>query len=375
MAFNNHISLSHILINGQKHIGLKFRYDRRVQALVNSLPDVACNEDLGMFHLPNNKSNLDIIFRTFKGIAWVDGNMFFGQSRSRGLDDPLDLSWHEARSDRRQRSCPKEFKDKLRLKKYSNNTARSYINCFERFINHFPDREIDDLDERDVRSYIDHMIAEQQSDSYINLAINSIKFYYETVQDMPYRFYAIERPRKRKRLPKVLSRGEVLQIIDCTNNLKHRCIVSLLYSSGLRRSELLNLEIIDIESKRMLVHIRDAKGNKDRYTILSEKVLNDLRDYYRQWKPKKYLFEGPNNQRYSPNSVQKIVSRAANKAGILIHVTPHMLRHSFATHLLESGTDLRYIQMLLGHSSSKTTEIYTHVATSSFEMIRNPLDL
>jgi site-specific recombinase XerD len=197
---------------------------------------------------------------------------------------------------------------------------------------------------------------------------------------MPNRFYEIERPIKEHKLPKVLSKEEVLTIIDHTNNIKHRCIVSLLYSAGLRRSELINLKIPDIDSKRMLIRVEDAKGNKDRYSLLSNTVLQDLRRYYLQYKPQEYLFEGPQNEKYSSTSIASIIKNAAEKAGITKKVTPHMLRHSpasaggFATHLLENGTDLRNIQTLLGHNSLKTTEIYTHVAAISFNKIKNLLD-
>lgn len=192
---------------------------------------------------------------------------------------------------------------------------------------------------------------------------------------MPNRFYAIEIPRKKRKLPVVLSKEDVNAIINSANNLKHKCIISLLYSAGLRRSELLNLKLTDIESKRMLIKVQNSKGNKDRYTLLSEKILKDLRMYYKQFNPKEYLFEGQSKKQYSPNSVGKVVSNAAIKAGIKIPVSAHILRHSFATHLLESGVDIRYIQLLLGHNSTKTTEIYTHVAKNSFNFIKNPLDI
>jgi len=192
---------------------------------------------------------------------------------------------------------------------------------------------------------------------------------------MPNRFYTIERPRKKEKLPKVISKQEVLRMIAVSTNSKHKCIISLLYSSGLRRSELLNLTLSDIESDRMLIRVEGAKGNKDRYTLLSEKILVDLRIYFKIYRPKKYLFEGLKGGKYSSNSVLKVVKKAAEKAAINKRVTPHILRHSFATHLLENGTDLRYIQELLGHNSSKTTEVYTHVAKNNFNKIKNPLDL
>ena len=157
--------------------------------------------------------------------------------------------------------------------------------------------------------------------------------------------------------------------------MKHKCIVSLLYSAGLRRSELLNLKVTDIDSKRMLIRVEGAKGNKDRMTIWSVRLLEDLRMYFKEYKPKKWLFEGIKGSKYSGESVVKIIKRSAIKAKIKRNITPHTLRHSFATHLLENGTDLRYIQSILGHSSSKTTEIYTHVAINSFNSIKNPLDL
>jgi len=252
---------------------------------------------------------------------------------------------------------------------------RLRFSCFEAFINYYLEQKLECLDENDIRNYLQKLVQDQKSNSYINQAINSIKFYYEVVMGMPNRFYSIERPRKAHRLPKVLSREDILAIIAATNNIKHRCIVSLLYSSGLRRSELLALKIIDIDSRRMVIRVEGAKGNKDRFTLLSKLLLSDLRKYYQTWKPEVYLFEGPGKTRYSTRSVGMVIKRAALKAGVRQQVTPHILRHSFATHLLENGTDIRHIQSLLGHNSLKTTEIYTHVAVKNFQNIQNPLDL
>ena len=163
-------------------------------------------------------------------------------------------------------------------------------------------------------------------------------------------------------------------MIQHSTNIKHKCIISVLYSSGVRRAELLNLKITDIDSHRMVINVRMGKGNKDRITLLSESVLKDLRIYFKEYKPRVYLFEGEKNNAYSAESVLKVVKNAARRAGIRKNVTPHMLRHSFATHLLESGTDLRYIQALLGHSSTRTTEVYTQVAINNIKTIKSPLD-
>jgi integrase/recombinase XerD len=192
---------------------------------------------------------------------------------------------------------------------------------------------------------------------------------------MPNRFYEVERPIKKETLPKVISKESVLAMIDTSHNIKHKCIISLLYSAGLRRSELIDLKIEDIDSQRMTIMVKQGKGKKDRLTLLSQRLLLDLRQYFLEYRPKTYLFESPNGGQYSGTSVGKIIDYAAKSAKIKQKVTPHMLRHSFATHLLETGTDLRYIQALLGHSSSTTTEIYTHVATNNLSKIKNPLDL
>ena len=213
------------------------------------------------------------------------------------------------------------------------------------------------------------MSASQQ-----NQRINSIKFYYEKVLGYDKLYYKIERPKKKHALPNVLSVGEVKKIIDSTRNIKHKCIISLLYSAGLRRSELINLKLDSILTGQMQIKITNSKGDKDRYVGLSAHLLKLLREYYKEFKPKEWLIEGKNGEQYSATSVLNVVKQAAKKAGISRRVTPHMFRHSFATHHLESGTDLRYIQEFLGHSSSKTTEIYTHVAKTDFSKFRNPLD-
>jgi site-specific recombinase XerD len=185
---------------------------------------------------------------------------------------------------------------------------------------------------------------------------------------------AIQRPKKDKKLPNVLSEEQVALILKQIQNLKHKCIPYLIYSSGLRRSEVLNIKPTDIDGKRNCIIIRAAKGKKDRVTLPSQKALILLRDYYKRYRPKGWLFEGAGGGQYSTTSLRKIFQRALVKSDIKKDVTLHSLRHSFATHLLERGTDLRYIQALLGHRSSKTTEIYTHVTRKGFENLKSPLD-
>ncbi len=369
------VTLKHLLIKEKRFIGIQFNTDKVIHALVKQLPDVKWSNSFNMAYILNTKENLDQIFNIFNGVVWVNCNYFFDRSIVKETNEPIDITWFRKRKlPSNYRVCPTSYLDKLELRKYANNTVKTYVTSFENFMNHYNSKDLDAINEGDVRKYILKLVQEDKSNAYINTAINSIKFYYESVLGMPNRFYEIERPRKEKKLPKILSKEDILRIIANTNNLKHKCIVSLLYSSGIRRNELVNLKITDIDSKRMLIRIESAKGNKDRYTLLSHSLLEDLREYYKQYKPGKYIVEGMYGKQYTGQSIGKIVLNAAEKAGIKIPVTPHMLRHSFATHLLEAGVDLRQIQVLLGHSSSKTTEIYTHVATTTFKKIKNPLD-
>jgi site-specific recombinase XerD len=273
------------------------------------------------------------------------------------------------------RTCPDEYIAKLRELRYSESTINTYSNSFEEFINYYHKWEINTIDEVKIISYIRFLVTERKvSTSYQNQAINAIKFYYERVLGGQRKFYFIERPIQEKALPIVLSMEEVASIIKVTINIKHRTMLMLTYSAGLRISEVLNLKIKDIDSKRMQIRVIQAKGKKDRYTLLSTKALAMLRVYFKAFQPEDWLFEGDRGGQYSSRSLQAVMHASCRKAGILKKASMHTLRHSFATHLLESGTDLRYIQSLLGHSSSITTEVYTHVTTKGFDKIVSPLD-
>lgn len=370
------ITLKNLLINEKKQIGIQFHPDKVIQALLKELPGIKWSKEFGMAYLPNTNLNITLVFKKFKGVAWVNGNYFFQKRTVNNHNKPIDVNWFRKRTLKPgYKACPEEYLLKLELKRYANNTVKTYVQCFEKFINTQEETDYMRINEVEIRLYLQKLIQTGHSNSYVNQMINSIKFYYEIVMGMPNRFYSIERPIKKECLPKVISPEEVRGIILNTNNIKHKCIVSLLYSAGLRRSELLNLTLQDIDSQRMVDLVKNGKGGKDRLTILSQGVLDDLRIYFKKWKPKKYLFEGESGGQYTAVSVLKIVNKAAKKAGIKKNVSPHILRHSFATHLLENGTDLRYIQTLLGHSSSKTTEIYTQVATKHLKSIKSPIEM
>jgi site-specific recombinase XerD len=273
------------------------------------------------------------------------------------------------------RNCPNEYISKLKELRYSQNTLDTYKHMFEEFINYYNDTEIDDITDAMIVDFLRYLVNERNiSGSYQNQSINSIKFYYERVQGGPRKIYSIDRPRKEKMLPEVLSEEEVVKILNATENLKHKAILMTIYSAGLRVSELTNLRIKDIDSNRMQIRVEQAKGKKDRYTLLGNTTLDILRKYVTEYKPKEWLFEGRDGDKYKPRRIQDILKKSVDIVGLKKTITVHTLRHSFATHLLEAGTDIRYIQSLLGHSSGKTTEIYTHITTKGFEQIKSPLD-
>lgn len=370
-----HITLKHLVIDNKKHIGLQVSNSKAIRTIIKSQKVFHWNETFEMYNAPNNKENLNLVFNSFKGIAWINGAHFFEGKSKQNYNAPITLAFYRKRKKiEGENYVPETYLNKLEFKRYSINTARTYISCFETFMADFPGQELIAITEQDIHNYLNKLCQKGVSTSRLNQIINSVKFYYETVMQMPNRFYTIDRPFKEERLPKVISQEEIARIINATNNIKHRSILSLLYSAGLRRQELLDLRITDIDSKRMLINIIQGKGRKDRVTVLSEKVLIDLRQYFKEWQPKTYLFEGKVGDKYSTTSIRKILKNACNKANIQKNVTPHMLRHSFATHLLENGTDLRSIQKLLGHNSSKTTEIYTRVSIQHIQNLKSPFD-
>ena len=220
-----------------------------------------------------------------------------------------------------------------------------------------------------------YIIPRKLSQSYQNQAVNAARLFFKTIQGSKVITEQIDRPRREHKLPNVLSKEEGKTILNSLGNVKHRTMLSLIYACGLRRSELLNLKPEHINSQRHLLIIINAKGKKDRVIPISDKMIEMLRSYYKEYKPRTWLFEGAERgNQYSEESLSQVLKQAVTKAKIKKPATLHWLRHSYATHLLEAGTDLRYIQELLGHKSSKTTEIYTHVTEKSLKNIISPFD-
>lgn len=269
-----------------------------------------------------------------------------------------------------------KFVQWLRSKRYSESTIKTYTEAIRIFLQFFSEKALSEIENNDIIIFNnDYILKNKLSASYQNQMVNAVKLFFQTVQNRKLNIEQIHRPKKPKTLPNVLSKEEIKAILEAHGNIKHRTMLSLIYACGLRRSELLNLKFTAIDSKRGILLIKQAKGKKDRIAPISAKTIEMLRDYYKAYKPQTWLFEGQTKgEQYSEKSLENVLKQALQKANIKKPVSLHWLRHSYATHLLESGTDLRFIQELLGHNSSKTTEIYTHVSTKSLQKIKSPFD-
>lgn len=347
-------------------IRLIFSYETKLIALIKTLPFYYYDAEGQWWTLPHLESVLEVLKEFCRENKW----------RFEYKDEWAEKKVLARKKDQNESAvCPEEFINKLKILRYSENTVRNYSSAIKEYIGYFHDKKLIDLGQEDVERFLLYLGEERKvSTSYLMVSISAIKFYYEKVMNMPNVTYHLKHPRGERLLPEVLSEDEVIKLFSVIKNFRHKCILMTIYSGGLRLSEVVNLKVSDIDSKRMMMFIRGAKGKKDRYTLLSKQLVVWLREYYQKEKPGVWLFEGATGHQFSCRSVQEIMHEAVKKAGIKKHATVHTLRHSFATHMLENGTDLRYIQNLMGHYSSKTTEIYTHITTKGLEQLSSPLD-
>lgn len=261
------------------------------------------------------------------------------------------------------------------LKRYSWRTIKNYKSCLRQYFDHNAETEPSHRTRQQIDSYLYHIVRERGvSASYQGQAMSALKLFYGEVLNQGYKVEGLFQPKKPQKLPQVLLEEEVVALLRGVDNIKHRCLLMLIYSAGLRLGEALSLRIVDLDPAKNRLFVRCGKGQKDRCTLLSEKVWHQLRTYLDLYQPIEWVFEGVNGGKYSERSVQAVFAQAKERSGINPQATVHTLRHSFATHLLEKGVDLRYIQDLLGHASSKTTEIYTHITRKGWNKLRSPID-
>jgi len=314
--------------------------------------------------LKNSEENLALILELFKDVTKVDVSKIPKKTRFK-----RDLTTAE-------KKILNNFYLFLKGKRYSQSTIQTYTIFVADFINFHTKTPLEELTNRDVELFIETVFIERNySVSSQRQFISALKIFTVFYPQIKINNLSLERPKKSRILPSVLSQEEVLRIIQYTQNIKHRAILTLLYSCGLRIGELINLKLIDFHVERKQLIVKKGKGRKDRYVSLADSFLPLLSNYYHSYKPTIYFVEGQNGGKYSAESIRSFLRKSCKKAGIRKLVTPHTLRHSYATHLLENGVDLRYIQTLLGHSKPETTMIYTHVQRKDLMEIQNPLDV
>ncbi|MBS1681469.1 MAG: tyrosine-type recombinase/integrase [Bacteroidetes bacterium] len=370
MASKTTVTLEPLHHRGQDCLALRFPYSKPLVDVVKQIEHIRFSKTHQCWYVPQRKDLVGEILNTLKGIAWVDYRALRNQQQESVAPPSSKKNMPSA-----VQAILRQMEEKLHLKGYSKSTCKTYQEQFKLFMLYYQPKPPAQLSEEEIKMYLLHLVEKKRiSKSAQNQAINAIKFYYEKMLGQQKATYWLDRPIKEFKLPLVLSEEEVSRILKQVENLKHKAILYTIYSAGLRISEAINLRLTDINSDRKTVFVRNAKGGKDRGSLLSEKLLVLLRTYYKQYRPKEFLFEGQHGEEYSARSIQKILKTAVQKAGLRKRVTVHSLRHSFATHLLEHGTDLRYIQTLLGHNSSRTTEIYAHVTKKGMDKIKSPLD-
>lgn len=268
-----------------------------------------------------------------------------------------------------------KFLKLLEVKRYSKSTQKTYIQAISQFLEYFSKIDPSKINNEDVFRYIEHKIQDNKiSFSTQKGIVGAIKLFYKYIYNENIKIDYIYPDRQEYKLPKVLAIEDIKKILNSIQNLKHKTLISTIYSCGMRISEALNLKISDIDSKRMMVRIENSKGNRDREVMLSHNLLILLREYYKEYKPKKYIFEGQKGGKYTARSAEQVFKKALQTSKINKKASLHTLRHSYATHLIEQGTDIRIVQELLGHKNIKTTQIYTHITDIRKLKIRNPLD-
>lgn len=371
------IKLSRAVHREQKRLLLTFEYNPELIALVKQLPQAQWSKTLNAWHVADTKENFNAIYLLFKGKAWLNWDALKSKEKRERHPEPK-RNPAEKLEPLNENGLKKleQYKRWLKSKRYGESTIDTYSNALKTFLRFYNQKAISEITNEDVILFNNEYILKNGfSAAFQNQVVNAIKLFFSKIENANIRAELIHRPKNPKLLPNVLSKEEIKAILDAPSNIKHKAMLSLIYACGLRRSELLNLKLTDVDSKRGLLIIRQSKGKKDRIAPISEKIINLLRAYFISYKPQDWLFEGQNKKsKYDERSLASVLKQSVEKAGIKKPVTLHWLRHSYATHLLENGTDLRYIQEILGHSRSTTTEIYTHVSNKSIQKIVSPFD-
>ncbi len=370
------VTFSRAKYKDQEILLLGFKYDFELKEYLKKFDGVQWSRSLKSFYVPFSskiKNNLFHYLQEKNYFIDYSALMINRNSSQKDIVEKKEVLPKLIRNDILREI--NSFKKWMVQKRYSQNTIKTYESMLLSFFRFHHPKTMMQITEKEVLNFnYNYIIANNFSHTYQNQVINALKLFYTRngrFHIIPEKF---ERPKKKIKLPEVLSIEEVKLILVNTNNIKHQTLLSFIYSCGLRIGETLNTKLVDLDLQRQFVHIKSGKGRKDRYVPVPFNMCRLLRKYIISQKPKYFLFEGRNNGKYSPVSARQVLKRSLLKSEIKKSVTLHTLRHSYATHLLEKGTDIRYIQELLGHNDPKTTMIYTHVSSSSLDKIKNPFD-
>lgn len=369
------ITLKPLWHNDRKLVAVHFDDDEKMKNYVKDFNGMRFSKTYDTFYTVYNNNVIHELFDYFRTNGWfVDYSAFKKQTSKIKKKLTYRLNYKLPPLSKEKLVDLKGFAKWLQQKRFSQNTVDTYVEVTGLFLRYLDLKHMDTISARSIELFnYDFIFSTKKSVSYQNQCISGIKQFID-FKGLQIGDIEIKRPSKDKKLPTVLSKQEVKALFVATTNIKHRTLLSLVYSAGLRIGEALSLRPGDIDIERGLIHVRTAKGRKDRYTLLSPSLVPLLESYKNHYRPDQLLFEGRSGEAYTQVSARQVLKKALRLAGIKKHATLHTLRHSFATHLLESGTDIRYIQELLGHHSPKTTMIYTHVSSTSLSEIKNPFD-
>ena len=366
------VQLSPLHLNGEWQIAIKFKFDSEIEKLLQALRPVKWSDAHSCFYAALCNENKHLLYHKLRAsnlfVDYKEMQEFSPQKRK--------VETSTVEFSRNQKKILHEYVGYLRGQRLSASSVRTYYNFILKLVDYIGEKPLDSLSHRDIQLFVEQRIAGgNYALSTHRQCISAIKHFVELFGCERIDAAAIKRPKRSQYLPSVLSKEEVISLLQATRNLKHRAILAMIYSGGLRISELLELKLYHIDILRRQIIIKNSKGRKDRIVVLAESMLPLLKNYLSTYSPGTYFAEGQTGGQYTAQSIRTFLQESCRRSGIKKKVTPHTLRHSYATHMLENGIDIRYIQELLGHSRPETTMIYTHVSRKDIMKIESPLDV
>ena len=356
---------------GKQYIGLEFTYDKGLTEICKRI-GATWGKHLGIWYMAHNQENFNKILHVFRGEAWVD----IRRLKQRQVNQAVNQKYHyEVDLSEKAEEELEVFMRKMRAKRYSQSTFKTYLSILKRFFTYFKEEASEKLTDDNVIDYMnDVVLPNGYSEVYQRQLIGALKLFYKYVHGEEREFSGVPKVRRSKKLPEILSKEEVLELFDATNNLKHEFALKMIYGCGLRVGDATRLKQRDIDLNRYIVHIKRGKGRKDRLVPFPKSLEEMYKKYLKLYRPREYVLEGQFGGPYSATSINNVIKRACDVAGIKKQVSAHTLRHSFATHIISNGGSIYLLKEILGHNSTKITQIYIHLNEQDINSVENPLD-